>query len=63
MTRFAHAPFFVARATASGDTVDYSASIGGVAWWMVLLAIFVVWANVVVWGLIGLAVAVGWVVE
>ena len=47
------APVYVTRENADGLTASYSMS-----FWMTLLAMFVVWANVVVWGVIGLVYAV-----
>jgi len=46
-------PVYVTRKDADGNTGTYSYSI-----WMTLLAGFVVWLNVVVWGAVGLVTAV-----
>jgi hypothetical protein len=47
-------PYYVTRKTADGYTASYSASL-----WMTLLPQFIVWANVIVWGVIGLIKAFG----
>lgn len=46
-------PVYVTRKTAHGETYQYSLSL-----WMTLLAIFLLWLNVVVWGAVGLIAAV-----
>lgn len=40
------------RATASGETAEWSCSV-----WMTLLAGLLIWLNVIVWGVIGLVTA------
>jgi hypothetical protein len=47
-------PVYVTRQTASGETAQYSASL-----WATFLAGFLVWLNVVLWGIVGLIAAVG----
>lgn len=47
------APIYVTRKTASGETMQYDMSL-----WMSLVAILLVWVNVMVWGVVGLIVAV-----
>lgn len=42
-------PVYVTRKTAHGETAEYSLS-----FWMTLLAMLLVWLNVVVWGVIAL---------
>lgn len=49
----ASAPVYVTRKTAGGVVAHYSLSI-----WMSLLAMCLVWLNIVVWGVIGLVEAV-----
>lgn len=44
-------PIYVTRKTSSGLIAEYSLSI-----WMTLLAIMVIWANIVGWGCFGLYV-------
>lgn len=46
-------PVYVTRKTADGTTGSYSLSL-----WMPILAILLVWFNVVVWSIIGLVEAV-----
>ena len=50
-------PIYVTRKTAGGATGSLSLSI-----WMQLLAMMLIWFNVVVWAGIGLYVAVRWIV-
>jgi hypothetical protein len=47
-------PVYVTRKTASGHIVEYSQAI-----WQTFLAMLLVWANIVVWGVIGLIKAFG----
>lgn len=49
----ASAPIYVTRKNADGIIATYSLSI-----WMTLLALMIVWTNIVVWGGIGLYEAV-----
>lgn len=42
-------PIYVTRENADGQIAEYTLSI-----WMTLLAIFVVWANLIAWGFYGL---------
>lgn len=46
-------PVYVTRQTADGLIAQYSLSL-----WMTLLAVFLLWANVVAWGIVGLIYAV-----
>lgn len=46
-------PVYVTRKTADGDTGSLSLSI-----WMPLFAVLLLWLNVMVWGIVGLVVAV-----
>lgn len=46
------APIYVTRKTAHGDTGSYEITL-----WMSLLAVLLVWLNVVVWAVIGLIAA------
>jgi cell division protein FtsB len=46
-------PIYVTRKTAHGNTGDIQMSI-----WMALVAMLVIWLNVIAWGLAGLYVAV-----
>lgn len=47
------APVYVTRKNASGETGTYSLSI-----WMTLLAMMLIWINVVFWGIVGVVKAV-----
>jgi hypothetical protein len=46
-------PVYTTRRDGTGESATYSCSL-----WMTLLAGFIVWLNIIVWGLIGLAAAV-----
>lgn len=46
-------PIYVTRKSAEGETAEYSLSL-----WMTLVAILLVWLNVMAWGCLGLYVAV-----
>lgn len=46
-------PVYVTRKTAHGETAEYEMSL-----WMTMLAGFMVWLNIVVWGVVGLRKAV-----
>lgn len=47
------APVYITRKSASGETGTYSMSL-----WMSLLAMMLVWLNVVAWSIVGLVFAV-----
>lgn len=46
-------PIYVTRENANGQIAEFTLSA-----WMILLAMFIVWANVVLWGAYGLAAVV-----
>lgn len=46
------APIYVTRKSASGETGSYSMTL-----WMTLFAFLLVWANVMVWSVVGLVTA------
>lgn len=46
-------PIYTTREDANRESATYSLSL-----WMTLMAIFLIWANIIIWSLIGLFVAV-----
>ena len=49
-------PVYVTRETADGLTGSLSMSI-----WMALLAMLLIWVNIIVWGIIGIIMATEWI--